>query len=172
LSQLKLFVENERPKDPPNVSITTHAVAAVDGNFDASYEVQTFNNRNNDVIDGEQKKGLEGSIILPYAQLTTTIKSPRTSSKNLFDVNVANVASPSVASLSRQQQQQRNKDVNDSPRKAFEPIGEVSGKKWFDMPYESLQPLSKGFVAFVGIVSLERNRDLVYSDPDYLVVVV
>jgi hypothetical protein len=39
-SQLKLFVENERPKDPQNTSITTHAGAVVDVNFYASYEVQ------------------------------------------------------------------------------------------------------------------------------------
>jgi hypothetical protein len=55
LSQLKLFVENERQKDPPNSSITTNAVAVVDVHFDASYETQTFDNVNNNVVVGEQK---------------------------------------------------------------------------------------------------------------------
>jgi hypothetical protein len=54
LSQLKLFVENERQKDPPNASITTHAGAVVDVNFAASYEVQTLDNGNDDVIEIER----------------------------------------------------------------------------------------------------------------------
>jgi hypothetical protein len=56
LSQLKFFVENERQKDPPNASIPTHAGAVVDINFDASYEVQPFDNGNDDVIEIESDK--------------------------------------------------------------------------------------------------------------------
>jgi hypothetical protein len=53
LSQRKLFVEKERRKNPPNASITTHAGAVVDVYFAASYEVQTFDNGNEDVIEIE-----------------------------------------------------------------------------------------------------------------------
>jgi hypothetical protein len=81
LSQLKLFVENERRKYPPNASITTHAVAVVDVNFDASYEAKKIDNVNDNFDVGEQKKDVEGSIILPYAELNaeaTAINSPPT----------------------------------------------------------------------------------------------
>jgi hypothetical protein len=53
LFQRKLFVANERQQDPPSASITTHAGAVVDVNFAASYEVQTFDNGNDDVIEIE-----------------------------------------------------------------------------------------------------------------------
>jgi hypothetical protein len=70
-SQLKLFVENERPKDPQNASITTHAGAVVDVNFDASYEVQPFDYGNDNVI--EIRSG-ESSHIVCVA--TTAINPP------------------------------------------------------------------------------------------------
>jgi hypothetical protein len=78
LSQLKLFVEKERRKDPPNASITTHAGAVVDVNFAASYEVQTFDNGNDNVIEIESDESLHiaclatTAINLPYARSTTT----------------------------------------------------------------------------------------------------
>jgi hypothetical protein len=53
LPQLKLFVEKGRQKDPPNASITTHAGTVFDVYFDALYEVQSFDNGNDDVIEIE-----------------------------------------------------------------------------------------------------------------------
>jgi hypothetical protein len=50
LSQLKIFVKNEQPIDPPNTSIATLAGAVVELNTDASYETQPFDNGNNNII--------------------------------------------------------------------------------------------------------------------------
>jgi hypothetical protein len=86
LSQLKFFVDNNRPKHPPNLSITTHL------NFDATYEAQPFYNGNDNVIEGERN---ENSATITGAQLdleTTEINSPPTNSTTLFNIN--NASSP------------------------------------------------------------------------------
>jgi hypothetical protein len=86
LSQLKLFVENERQQDSQNASITTHADAVVDVNFDASYEVQLFDNGNDDVIEIESDESSNivcastTAINLPYAWSTRTTASSAQSS--------------------------------------------------------------------------------------------
>jgi hypothetical protein len=73
LFQLKLFVENEQQKDAPHASISTHSGAVVDDNFDASYEVQTFDNRNDNVAEIESDESSHivcvatTAINLPYA---------------------------------------------------------------------------------------------------------
>jgi hypothetical protein len=46
LSQLEVFVENERRKDPQNASMATPAGAVVGVNFVASYEALQLDNRN------------------------------------------------------------------------------------------------------------------------------
>jgi hypothetical protein len=64
-------VEKERQKDPQNALITTHAGAFVNVNYDASYEVQAFDNENDDVIE---IKSDESSHIACIA--TTAINLP------------------------------------------------------------------------------------------------
>jgi hypothetical protein len=120
LSQRNLFAENEQPKDPPNASIAIHAGAAFDVSFDASCEVQPFDNGNDDVIEGEQNKGLETLTGSQFYLAKTAINTPWTSSTKLFEVN--------DASPPPQHQQGVYREVNDLPAKAFE--------------HASLQPLS------------------------------
>jgi hypothetical protein len=84
LSQLKVFIENEQPNDPPNASIASHAGTVVEINVYALNEAQPCDNGNNDIIEGEHDKRSDNAGIT-----TTATNSPPTNSTNLFDINVA-----------------------------------------------------------------------------------
>jgi hypothetical protein len=70
-------------KGPSNASIATHADAVVDVDFDASYEVQPFDNGNDNVIEIESDGSSHiacvatTAINLPYAWSTTTTITPQ-----------------------------------------------------------------------------------------------
>lgn len=146
LSQLKVFVEGERLKDPPNASITAHAAAVVDVNIHASNEAPPIDNGNNDMLEGVSDKpsataaaaGTDAVARAPTVEeidaAAKALESPPTNSTNLFDVN-NNVASPP-------RHQRLFREVIDSPAKSSDPVAEAGGMKWYDMPYHSLKPLN------------------------------